>query len=81
MLYLLLLKYMTYIYINFTDSILSTAFHSQHMLEAAWIDSFKLCPNTLMLARYSLVYTHAKFSRRGTYWLSNTRRWIQGTCK
>ncbi|CAC5386065.1 unnamed protein product [Mytilus coruscus] len=32
-----------------------------------------------MLARYSLVYNNAKFSRSGTYWLSNTRRWIHGT--
>ncbi|XP_063399334.1 uncharacterized protein LOC134683955 [Mytilus trossulus] len=48
------------------------------MSSGTWIESFKLCESSYMLSRYSLVYNNASFSG-GTYWLSNTRRWIQGT--
>ncbi|CAC5387726.1 unnamed protein product [Mytilus coruscus] len=56
--------------------------HQQNMMNRTWIDSFDMCPApSYRLSRYSLVYNKANFTRMGTYWLSNTRRWIQGTFK
>ncbi|XP_052067426.1 uncharacterized protein LOC127706781 [Mytilus californianus] len=60
------------------DSVYSTNFLSQHKSTETWIGSFSLCPS-YMLARYRLVFNIIKSLKRGTYWLSNTRRWIQGT--
>ncbi|CAC5421195.1 unnamed protein product [Mytilus coruscus] len=57
----------------------SVQFYQQNMANGTWIDSFPMCLPSYMLSRYSLVYNNANFSRMGTYWLSNTRRWIQGT--
>lgn len=51
------------------------------MMTESWINSFAMCEPYNMLARYSLVVNKANITRIGTYWLSNTRRWIQGTCK
>ncbi|XP_076113588.1 uncharacterized protein LOC143081757 [Mytilus galloprovincialis] len=59
---------------------LNDAEHQQNIKKRTWIDSFDICaPPTHMLSRYSLVYNKTRFPRMGTYWLSNTRRWIQGT--
>ncbi|CAC5364426.1 unnamed protein product [Mytilus coruscus] len=60
------------------DSVTSKSFYQQNVLSETWIDSFNLCNTSSMLVRYSLILDEAQFSRRGTYWLSNTRRWIQG---
>ncbi|XP_071121254.1 uncharacterized protein [Mytilus edulis] len=61
------------------DSVSSNKFYQQNTSIGTWIDSFKLCQKSYMLARYSLVYNKPQFSATGTYWLSNTRKWIQGT--
>lgn len=66
---------------KFTDNVYSTKFLSQDKSTETWSGSFKLCPNSYMLARYRLVFSTIKSLRRGTYWLSNTRRWVQGTCR
>ncbi|CAC5386070.1 unnamed protein product [Mytilus coruscus] len=55
-----------------------TECHQQNVLTGTWIDAFHLCRPSYMLSRYSLVYNNVRFTRTGTYWLSNTRRWIQG---
>ncbi|XP_076115607.1 uncharacterized protein LOC143083243 isoform X1 [Mytilus galloprovincialis] len=76
--YFLALKCSTRLYrLCLTKSVYSNDFYQQSSSRLSWISSFQTCPDSYMLARYSMLSSNTRLTVDGTYWLSNTRRWIQ----
>ncbi|XP_063400076.1 uncharacterized protein LOC134684701 [Mytilus trossulus] len=76
--YFLALKCSTQLHrLCLSKSVYSNTFYPQSYSRLSWISSFQTCPDSYMLARYSMMPDSTHFTDDGTYWLSNTRRWIQ----
>ncbi|CAC5387727.1 unnamed protein product [Mytilus coruscus] len=60
-----------------SNSVYNNDFYPRSYRHLSWTSSFQTCPDSYMLARYSMLPDNTRVTVNGTYWLSDTRRWIQ----